>query len=131
MSEFTKPLTVTKLKNGRWKVSRGFRYYVGKEGGSDFVDVPKGFDTDFASVPQIFWNILPPDGQYTQAAVLHDFLYGVQGNAPEGKHRSRQECDNIFYEAMGILGVPQWKRSVMWIALKFFGFYAWNKSSPS
>ena len=122
MSLFTKPLTVKKLKDGRWEVSVGFTYYVGKENSKDRIFVPTGFKTDFASVPRLFWNILPPDGQYTQASVLHDFLYSK-------KNRKRKECDLIFLEAMKILGVSWWKRKVMYRSVRLSGFIPWNKNS--
>jgi len=40
--------------------------------------VPRGFVTDFASIPRVFWSLLPPDGQYTYAAIIHDYLYWEQ-----------------------------------------------------
>lgn len=38
------------------------------------VRVPKGFRTDFASIPCVFWICLPPTGPWRQAAVIHDYL---------------------------------------------------------
>lgn len=118
MSSFNEPLTVTKLGNGKWRVARSFRYYVGNLGSDNFIDVPKGLETDFASVPKGLWNILPPDGEYTQAAVLHDFLYQTKG---ENGKRTRKECDEIFLEGMKVLGVPWWKRKLMFTAVRIFG----------
>jgi len=43
------------------------------------VEVPKGFVTDFASIPRVFWSLLPPDGEYTYPAIIHDYLYWKQG----------------------------------------------------
>ena len=120
MSSFTQPLTVTKIGTKLWCVYIGFRYYVGAENSSNYIDVPSGFITDFASVPQLFWNLLPPDGRYTQAAVLHDYLYRSQ-------LRSKKESDSIFLEAMTILDVPAWKRWVMYQSVNMFGTFAWNK----
>jgi|SRR3990167_2545512 len=120
MSSFTEPLTVTKITGGKWRVARAFRYYVGAEGSNDFIDVPEGYETDFASVPRGLWNILPPDGTYSQAAVLHDFLYGK-------RLRPRKECDKIFLEAMKVLKVSWWKRRLMYRAVRIFGGLAWGK----
>src|SRR5690348_11529740 len=39
------------------------------------VKVPIGFVTDFASIPRVFWTMLPKDGLYTYPAIIHDFLY--------------------------------------------------------
>ena len=117
MSSFTKPLTVTKMLNGKWEVHQSFTYYVGEEDSKDFAFVPKGFQTDFASIPRVFWSILPPDGRYSQAAVLHDFLYHT-------KTRPRKACDDIFLEAMEVLGVAWWKRKTMHQAVRLFGWAA-------
>ena len=117
MSSFTDKLVVSKLKGKWWKVEREFEYYLD---GGEIVTIPNGFETDFASVPRIFWFILPPDGNYTQAAVLHDFLY--QRNV-----FTRKKCDEVFLDAMTILEVPKWKRKVMYRALRMFGWTCWRK----
>ena len=132
MSEFTQPLTVTKVKrpNGKflwfqkckwqWVVEREFIYHVGKEDSEDVVKIPKGFITDFASVPRAFWIIFPPDGGYTQAAVVHDNLYWTL-------KRTRLQSDNILLEAMGVLKVPLWKKRIIYRAVRMFGWLSWNK----
>jgi len=122
MSSFTEPLTVTKLASGTWITATPFRYYVGEEGSNDFIDVPVGTETDFASIPRPFWSILPPDGKYSQAAVLHDFLYSQR----KIHKRSREECDNIFLEAMKVLNVNWWKRHAMHKAVRSFGWIPWR-----
>ena len=122
MSSFTKPLTVTKVKNRIWRVEREFTYHIGSENGSESVTVKEGFETDFASVPRIFWRILPPDGQYTQAAVLHDFLYNQQ-------LFPRKKCDGVFLEAMEVLEVPKWKRLMIYRAVRIFGWMYWSKKN--
>lgn len=126
MSSFNEPLTVTKIGGGKWKVAREFRYYIGSLNSELFVDVPEGFITDFASIPRAFWTILPPDGQYTQAAVLHDFLYSKKGKVFEIP-LNRKDCDEIFAESMKVLGVSSWKINVMYSAVRSFGWIPWNK----
>jgi hypothetical protein len=115
VSSFTEPLTVTKIGTRTWQVEREFTYYIGQENSNNFIVVPKGFITDFASIPFIFWSILPPDGEYTQAAVLHDYC------CSHGWLKST--ADFIFYEAMGVLGVPSWKKSVMFFAVRLFHLF--------
>jgi len=129
MSSFTEPLTVTKIGSRRWKVERAFRYYVGSENSNVFIEVPQGTTTDFASVPQPFWILFPPDGKYTQAAVVHDLLYGCGGEVlrfyPQYENLSKEEmrklCDDIFLEAMTVLEVPKWVRKTMYHAVRMFG----------
>jgi hypothetical protein len=116
MSSFTAPLTVTKIGERKWRVEREFSYHIGSEGSLEVVTVPNGFETDFASVPRGLWNIIPPDGEYTQAAVLHDFLCVT-------KPFPQKRIDYIFYEAMVVLGVPLWKRKLMYWAVRFWHLF--------
>ncbi len=85
--------------------------------------VPAGFITDMASIPQIFWNILPPDGPYGKAAVVHDYLYRTGGKVDVSPAHTftKAEADNIFYEAMGELGVAGWRKWIMYQAVRLFG----------
>ena len=80
------------------------------------VTVPAGFNTDFASVPRIFWVVIPPAGSYSLAAIVHDYLYRAQ---PDGWTRKR--ADHCFKTIMAELGVPWWKRSVMFRAVRIGG----------
>lgn len=120
MSSFTQPLTVTKLSARRWRVERAFEYHVGFEDSSEVISIPQGFITDFASVPRIFWVLFPPDGKYTQAAVVHDYLYMRHGILAEREY-SRKRCDQIFLEAMKVLGVPLLTRRIMYTAVRIGG----------
>lgn len=83
--------------------------------------VPDGFETDFASVPRIFWTLLPPTtGYHAIAAILHDWLYYANIT-------TRKEADRLFYKAMLELGVPKCKAYVIYKAVDLFGFKGWNR----
>lgn len=79
------------------------------------IDVPAGFETDFASVPQLFWNILPPTGSYGKAAVIHDFLYRTRGIA------TRAQADAVLLEAMTFLNVGWWTRQIIYWGVRLGG----------
>lgn len=79
--------------------------------------VPVGFETDFASVPRGLWNLFPPDGSYTPAAVLHDWLYR-ETSLP------RSLCDALFLEAMKACGTKVIARRIIWAAVRLFGWSA-------
>ncbi len=116
-SFFNKPLTLTKLKNDDWKVAEGFSFFYK---GTEEIKVPKGFETDLASVPPVANWLIPKDGTYSQAAVLHDYLYGKQ-------LFKRSKCDAIFLEAMKVLKVFGPRRYAMWSAVRSFGWIAWKR----
>ena len=134
MSSFTTRLEVTPLDDGRkWKVIRTFRYHVGSRDSGAVITIPAGFITDFASSPRIFWSIVSPWGKYGKAAIVHDLLYHIHGfieDRPNGFTRwpvTRKEADDIFLEAMEVLGVKPWRRKLMYLAVRAFGWLAWNR----
>ena len=88
---------------------------VGYEGKVDSFEVPAGTETDFASVPRVFVWLLPRYGKYTQAAILHDYLWRVA--VPDGQ-LTLPEADGIFRRAMRELGVPFLRRWMMWSAVR-------------
>ena len=105
-----------------WVVNQPFSYYVGKIEDNVWVHVPVGFITDGATVPRLFWWLIPPLGQYGQAAVLHDYLRAkryVLRNAVEVPITIKQ-TDDIFLEAMAALEVPVWKRYFMYAAVRVY-----------
>ena len=97
-----------------WKPNRGQEAYKA-------VSVPSGFVTDFASIPRIFWSVLPTDGAYAYAAVIHDYLYWHQG-------RSREESDLILKFAMQDFDVGATTVKLIHTAVNKFGGGAWNSN---
>jgi hypothetical protein len=87
----------------------------------DFILVPAGFRTDFASVPRGFWNLFPRDGRGRDAAVVHDWLYEQQDSL-----FTRAQADTIFREALAELGVSGWRRWIMWAAVRLGGRRFWK-----
>jgi hypothetical protein len=83
------------------------------------VTVPKGFVTDLASIPPIFYSWLRPDGEYAFAAVIHDYLYWEQS-------RPKEEADEILKIAMQDLSVDSLKITAIYQAVSTFGTGAWN-----
>lgn len=85
------------------------------------VVVPKGFVTDFASIPRVFWSTLRPDGEYAYAAIIHDYLYWVQAE-------SREDADLVFKLGMENLGVGAAKISLIYNAVRIFGSLSWDEN---
>lgn len=108
--------------------------------------IKKGFITDVASVPRIFWSLgYSPDGMYRGAALIHDLLYQLEGRVRGDSERyryeeyniaeqkweikprvfNRKDCDEIFKQAMIALGVFGARAWVMHKAVNIFGALAW------
>ncbi len=127
---FFKPLIVQEErdKENVWIVYEDFSYDIGGVGGDDTITVPKGYETDFASIPRGLWWLLPPSGKYRGAAVIHDYLYQNRGKYhPTKPALTRPQSDNVFLEAMKELGVSLFTRRTMWAAVRGFGWMRYPK----
>jgi len=85
------------------------------------VTVPKGFTTDFATVPSIFWSWIPPVGRHGYPAIIHDWLYWEQ-------RVTRSAADTTFDAALSDLGVSSFKRFAMYQSVSWFGGKYWNEN---
>jgi len=120
-NSFKTPLVVEVMESGkRFRLHHGFTYYWARAYYQ--IRIPRGFETDFASVPRLCRLIIPKLGKYTKAAVVHDAIY--QG---ETATFTRAEADRIFRDAMADLGVAKWKRVLMYWAVRIGGWMAWRK----
>ena len=114
------------------------------------IEIPKGFSTDLASVPQPLWPIFPPWERYGPAAVLHDYLYcpiarplclevpsAVAHVTSRGNARQRivrDEQDREVWEAVvshTITRVGWLCQSIVWTVMSRQGDYAQIAQSTS
>lgn len=132
MANFLSPLQLEYLDGHKWRVIAPFDYHLGAPDGADHVHVPTGFLTDFASIPRVFWPLLPPTGAYGKAAVVHDWLYQEReierhvGHVTLLRLATRLDADNAFKEAMEVLGVSRWTRWTLYLGVRSGGWVTWN-----
>jgi hypothetical protein len=120
MGNFLSKLKVRHLDGENWEILEEFSYHVGHVNSDEVITVPKGFVTDFASIPRICWSLIgSPTGKYGKAAVIHDWLYrkGIG---------TRKRADDIFLEGMEVLNISRIRRIVMYIGVRIFGFFCWK-----
>ena len=133
------------VRNGRslWALHDTLSYQPSNA--SHVITVPKGCVTDLTSIPRLFWTLLPPDGPWVKAAVIHDYLYATQGSGqlpagvpgskqPVGITRepySRAESDWILRDALANRGVDVLRRNLIWAAVRIGGHRAWNRSGET
>ncbi|MFC7339704.1 DUF1353 domain-containing protein [Haloferula chungangensis] len=84
-------------------------------------EVPRGFVTDFASVPPRAQSIVQKDGRFTPAAVVHDYLYWEQPV-------DRLTADNVMFELMEARRVPPRDRDTIYNILRLLGRQAWEQN---
>lgn len=98
MARFSGPLTIQEIGVEYWRVAKAFTFY--SDTGLTVV-VEKGFETDLASVPQVFRSVVGKIGYWSQPSVIHDLLYK---NHREGKDVkiTRLQADNMLVEGMRV-----------------------------
>jgi hypothetical protein len=116
VARFADPMYVL-LKPISWAPNPGQEKY-------SRVDVPVGFVTDFASIPQIFWSLLPRDGQYSYPAIVHDYLYWTQD-------RARADADTILKLGMEEFSISAITNATIYNAVRIGGERAWNENAAA
>lgn len=127
------PVASRILNDDYSRVVKGFRYFLGEKNSDRWVDVPIGYLTDGASVPRVFWSLIPPWGAYGQAAVLHDWLCeNPYFHTPGGKVTiDRATVDGVLYEALEVLQVHPAIRTTIKLGVDFNRFIKRGKTDPT
>lgn len=82
------------------------------------VNVPKGYITNGANIPRVFWSIYPPNSpEYLSAVVVHDYLCD---NAET--YEDYVLADNIFFMALKELGVGVMKSALFYLSCKTYHY---------
>jgi hypothetical protein len=102
-----------------WTLLEPVTYSIRATGASG--EVPRGFVTDFASVPAAMRSMIKPYGKHGRAAVIHDYLYWRN-------EEPRHNADLAFKESLEESGTPLPLRMAMYGAVRDFGEKAWKKN---
>lgn len=81
--------------------------------------IPRGFVTDFASIPRVLWNIISPMELGDTGPLEHDWEYrnGVG---------TRAKADGNLLRHMKEHGVSWWKRNTAYAGVRVGGWASWN-----
>ena len=133
-NSFRTPLIVEVMESGKkFKLVYPFtQKHRIKRGEWVILEIPRGFVTDFASIPRLARLIIPKLGRHTKASVVHDYLYQYHNvNVHEADRTyytyKRKVADDLFLEGMIDLGVRHWKANLMYYGVRAFGWLAWHK----
>jgi hypothetical protein len=137
---FAQGPTLMYVGRGQYETT-GPTEYVGER---DIIKIPAGFRTDLASVPRLFWAVLPPQGAYERAAVAHDFLcvelarcYRSGGTPQVNAVDTDGLFRRIMREADEVPNVVAW---IMWTGVRWgalfnparrAGWWQWRSSVPT
>lgn len=99
-------LKVTKISHRKWKLLEDWE--------TPFGLVPKGFISNGANVPRIFWAVMSPAGRLFEASILHDYLYIVG-------IRTKKWSDLAFKRTAIAFGLGRVKATIAYYAVYLFG----------
>lgn len=105
--------------------------YADEENGYSYI-VPSGFETDLGSIPSVAQGMVASDAPWSQAFVLHDFLY-AQLRKSKLAELDRAKADKILNDALKLpfqvnrnekeqrAVCPGWMRLAIYGAVRIFG----------
>ena len=116
------PIVVPIPRSGYWQLIEDVHITVDLAGRKISYFVPKGFITDFASIPRPFWWLVSPtDYSVLRASLLHDYLYRT------GHRIGRKYADWLFYKKLIEDGTPKFKAKLMYWAVRLFAKKVWER----
>jgi len=125
MPKFSGPLRVNHIPESPfWEIAYPLSYTSDLL--ADKITVPKGFITDFASVPRLPFVYLMFGGTSHRASVIHDALYRKDIDVPEVDQKT---ADAIFLEAMETNDDGWISRWGKWLGVRVGGCTSWKKKS--
>lgn len=115
----TKFIYVDGDKDDCFKIYKNINYTLtnGKK-----IVIPKGMETDFATIPRLFWRMFPPHlKKYRRASVVHDYLYVTKTEIT-----SRSYADAEFRRILIRDKTPIFVAWLFWLTIKLFGNKRWK-----
>ena len=128
----TLPIPVLTHDGRLWVVAEDCRY-VALDG--CIITAKRGFQSDLASIPRLFWAIIASFELSLVAPIMHDLIYRSGGLVilpegevtPAGRVFNRKEADDLFLELMTRSKIAYWKRNVAYLAVRAFGQSSWRE----
>lgn len=97
-------------------------YFFCERSTGTIVRLPRGYQTDFASIPDIARILVDRLGTSLEPAAIHDWLYSTgEGAGTPEQEQKRREADDIFLRALEDNDVGLATRTIMYLAVRFFG----------
>jgi hypothetical protein len=94
-----------------FKLTQDFGYFLNNKVLYVRIECKKGFETDFASIPEWVFFIRPRNGKWAKASVIHDKACILASNG----ELSYKDADLLFYYAMR-------EDNASWFTANFFYF---------
>ncbi len=117
--KFLSELLLAKVGDATWVVLKPF--YVNHKLVN--IKVEKEFRTDLASVPAWLRWLLPADGEYRAAAVVHDWLLKLMYEGDSAI--TRAIAAKVFLDTLRYEKVVLWKIAILYLGVRSMDLYKW------
>lgn len=117
-TEFLSPVCIKPLIDYHYLTCNKIKFTVN---GEQF-EIPAGFETDLASIPKVAWPVMAPaHSSLIRPAIVHDWFYRKTCDF------TRFQTDLIFYHMLRNDGVSHSRASLMYYAVRVFGWNYYNE----
>ena len=119
--ELRKNLVLGALSNGNYLV---IKPYCVQLNNGDLIHIDKGYQTNGADIPRLFWRLYPPySPEYMPAVVIHDFLCDKAIDEYSNKADLQDKflyADNAFRDILERLNISKSKVKVFYNAVRLW-----------
>lgn len=93
------------------------------------VEIPTGYTFDGASIPRLAWSAIgaPFEPDFIFAACVHDWFCEV--SSAGGNYQIRVIGDAVFFALLTKAGVPRWKRTFMYLAVRMYSWWRYGRNA--
>ena len=100
----------------------------------DVIVIPKGFETDFSSIPEFMWSIMKPFGDFLLAPIVHDWMYRNDYKVDEiGWYKARLFADKEMLYISKQTNSKKWHNrldnNVRYFFVRIFGGLNYKKDT--
>lgn len=95
----------------------------------DIINIKQGFIWDGSSVPRFLWWLLPPDGDFELASLIHDYLYINKNNLNYTRKFADKEMlvwSNVLSGTQNKISIRNIDNYTRYIFVRLFGGFVWK-----
>ena len=119
--ELRKYLVLGALSNGNYILKQPYKIELNN---GDLIVIHRGYETNGADIPRLFWRLYPPySPEYMPAVVIHDFLCDRAIDEYANKADLREKflyADNVFREILEKLNISKSKVKIFYNAVRLW-----------
>lgn len=115
--EFLELIDMSNSEDPKFQLSTDVLYIIKFDKEIYTIEIPKGFKTDFASVPKKFRSIIGNVNKYNKCWLLHDWMYSKNCDFKV----SRKDADDILKDLLDQKGMDSLDQWLTYTSVRLFG----------